>query len=1482
MIKNPDQLARKIARRSLDVKQKKRRRLFSVSARRMLRKAFGKRFMPFFDLYVQLRGVYYGEALPPEEGFSKTFRIYAKQIHRRLDRDESQRAVRDLLPQMVQILKRIDRQTKKSGFLFKDVIQRYAEFIKIVAADRDIFFVTKVLKYPGFVRFIKARPEEEELLRLKRDNPELYEAKKREQELRRKLDQRIEKEVEKSGYKPGRKPIHGRVVITGTDKVTGEELVFDRDGDVIPVDEFVSKLKQQDEEIKRLQQTRVFPNEKVLEDLRTFDMELVDKYAEFTEPTYQTLSDDEEKANSLTRIYPVIEIFGEMVVSEGRYKGFVLSDLVNTAGRMIEGTAYEFDHKTGRRTKLEQRDDQGNLKVPLGQNREPYLTRDGDQLHLSIPSTHDEMTEIRRAVRAISKVSEGVTYIDGTANQTFRIDPEEFISVRNALRSFSMSEGATTMIEEYFEELTKAELAIKKENLVDYTTKELGGFKEDSYDLYTKQKESLAWLDSRGGNGLIALETGVGKCVRGDTLILTDRGLVPISEMNPGVTTPDTDVPVKGWKVFLDGDWVDVSRFYYGGHKPTRKLTTRHGFELEGSLVHPVLTRRKDGEAFVKLPDLREGDYICIERRETEFPQEEPKLNIPDINDFGSNAVEYEVRDTLTPDLSRLFAYIVGEGCTSPSITKGFQLSQCPTKNPEVLEDIVNLLASELGWEYGNKDLVKDFFVNSVFLRKYLESNDFGMCISKGKRVPSCIFNATKESARQFLRGMFEGEGTVSDGSKVEFYSASKELTQGIQQLLLRFGIISNLSEKVVKGYEHNQYWRLLVSGTDCHLFQQRIGFVSERKNSKLEEVLSDNKNPNLDVIPFINDLIQEMRSSIFDIVGGSKNKYGGFANFLGDNLRGKIQHIKHGRRNATYSMLNDLLHKMEELNLTHLSSYQDGMDIYNHRYFYDKIVTLENDYNVVMDIEVDHPDHYFVGNGIINHNTLTSIGYIQDLTRKGLLDGENDKVLYVCPAKLKGNLQADAKDWIEDMDVFDANVEYMSYTKLSQSPLDILDQYVAVIFDEAQKLKNVGTTKRGKIVNRPHPRKVLMTASPMEKDPKEVFNLACIANNIDLRSREGRRLRRNFEKRFCEKIGSRVVGVKNDPEAQKQLRIWIKQNLFHGGKQDVEEVTLPHLRRSTKSLTMDREVEEMYREITDSMKFEMEGLVRLFRDKNQNARSPRITGAMQKFKKKMVALTNLSNMPDLMIPGATNPKIEESANIIEERIESRGKTLMFTSSPDFASYTAKELSLKFPGTLHVSGLSKKIEVWRTGELVETYTERVYRDPEPDGPKVPSSGWAKHVMDTYVKTNHNVVSCTLTDSYAAGQNLQEFDTVVQLDRAANSEIQKQRVSRAYRNGQKKSVKEYTLDTVYSEPENSDDRTFDEIKRYIQDMEEELFEKVVVESQKEILGEDYFAIQNVTSDFVKADKKSLEMLMSPYMDDLRGLYEDDLQFARPRE
>ena len=53
------------------------------------------------------------------------------------------------------------------------------------------------------------------------------------------------------------------------------------------------------------------------------------------------------------------------------------------------------------------------------------------------------------------------------------------------------------------------------------------------------------------------------------------------------------------------------------------------------------------------------------------------------------------------------------------------------------------------------------------------------------------------------------------------------------------------------------------------------------------------------------------------------------------------------------------------------------------------------------------------------------------------------------------------------------------------------------------------------KIASRPHPRKIFLTASPMEKRPSEVYTLAALANVENTISSSGtlQRLRRNQSK---------------------------------------------------------------------------------------------------------------------------------------------------------------------------------------------------------------------------------------------------------------------------------------------------------------------------------------------------------------------------------
>lgn len=979
-------------------------RLFSGALENDLLRVFGPRLLPFFELYKLLYAEYHGEGSgPPEEGWRETFRSMALMILWHLVRKKSQAAFKAHLQQLVQLFGRVDRSGIKGGFLIAEVIDHYVAMIDIAAKDRDVFLIQKELKYPGFVRFTRASGDQEKLLRLERDNPELAEIVKKEKEISRQLDERIEQSVRRGGLTPGRMSIRGKVVVTGTDPGTGEVVVYDRDGEVLSVEEFTKKLEAGRRATKNLR--RIHPEN--LEELKAYPAELVDKFTEEgADPEYVALTDDNAKQNELTRVFPVVEIFGEKVICEGRFKGFSLPEMVNHVGRMIEGAGYDYDPKLGRPIKIETRGKRGEVQVTLHNNREPYITRDGGELYLKIPSTR-EYTRMRGAMRELSKVSPNIRYDEKSRNAVYRFTPDEFAAVRHALKSVALSKSAMDMVKDYFANVAKSELAVQTENLKSYSTKELGGFRHEKFDLYTKQKQSLAWLESRGGNGLVALDTGLGK--------------------------------------------------------------------------------------------------------------------------------------------------------------------------------------------------------------------------------------------------------------------------------------------------------------------------------------------------------------------------------------------------------------------------------------------------------------------------TSVALAYIQNMRRDGLLDSPGKRVLYVCPAKLKGNLLAEAMNMTVDPDKFLEGVDEMSYAELSRAPLNLLDQYEAVIFDEAQHLKNVGNTRRGAIVNRPHPRKVLMTASPMERDPLEVRKLAAIANNEDMNSREGREEIKMFERRYCVKIGSRTVGVSDNPETQKSLRTWVKQNLFYADKQDVEEVVLPQLRRQTKSLVMPPAMESGYRERAAGIKAQLEGLTRLYRDRDSKAGRAEITGAFVKLRKEITALQRFSNMPDEAMPWLANPKIESAAEIIAERVEGAGRTLLWASSGDFADYSARNLSLKYPGTKHASGLSDRINVWRSGKILDTYRRKRYID-EDSGGEVPEDMWAKHVMDTFIKADNSVVSCTLTDSYATGQNLQQFDTVIHLERPANSEIAQQRTARAYRNGQQQSVHEYTLDAVYGDVEG--EASIDEIQRYIQQMEEDLFDQVVSQSQREHLGEEFFSMPQIPASFFDTERKTLEMLMSPYMKDVR--------------
>ena len=476
-------------------------------------------------------------------------------------------------------------------------------------------------------------------------------------------------------------------------------------------------------------------------------------------------------------------------------------------------------------------------------------------------------------------------------------------------------------------------------------------------------------------------DTGLGKCVTEDTLLWTDQGLLPIAALAPKPMVqlvPGTFYkPAFPVKVWTGNKWAEVKRFYYDGLRATKKVKTRSGLSVEGSHRHPLNVRGTKGEGWRRLLEVQEGDFLLVDRQAPEWP-EDPCITFHQT--FATNAKRYTLPSRMSPQFARLLGYIVAEGHSPDQYT--MTVTQ---HDPEAHADIRGLFRQVFGWG-GNKNNAKrdiSIEVTSVQIRSFLETCGIGPALSADKRVPPLVMRASRESVTGFLRGFFEGEGHAIEGSGVDVSSASKRLLRELHLLLLRLGIVSVLKPKKVKGRDHT-YWRLTIFGEDARLFAERVGFVTRRKQDALNLVLEKVGNPNHDVVPHACEMVEALRTGIYARCGRHGYKGGGISKRWGSTFYNTLGHIRAGRRNPTYKFLNQMLRVGADVGVPENHPAMCAVRaVCSQHAFYDPVVSVENGYAEVMDIEVDDPEHCFVGNGLVNHNTLETIGALCVLWEK-------------------------------------------------------------------------------------------------------------------------------------------------------------------------------------------------------------------------------------------------------------------------------------------------------------------------------------------------------------------------------------------------------------------------------------------------------------------------------------------------------------------
>ena len=454
-------------------------------------------------------------------------------------------------------------------------------------------------------------------------------------------------------------------------------------------------------------------------------------------------------------------------------------------------------------------------------------------------------------------------------------------------------------------------------------------------------------------------------CITGDTLVVTEKGLLPIKQISENAKE---DIKIK----ILSKDKIvnEATKWFDSGEHPTLKITTRNGFALQGTGNHPILTWTKDssnGEPSFRwklLEEIKEGDVAVIDRTpdalwpEKSFPLQtyEPHPKNPRI--------EKKIFPTeLTDDLASILGALLSEGtikehelefCNSDSAWIEDFKSRWHKTFPDCRLHHFHRPPSS----YGKKPY-ETFEIHSHYVIEFLRNIGLVPGKSKTKRIPFAVLQSSETAAAAFLRAYFEGDGSISSSGEkmieLSCCSVSEELIQDLQTLLLRFGIVGTKRFDLYRN-THKLYIRGLKNYI---LFREKIGFVSERKKQKLEEAIArlHKDYSQNDFVPFISTFTRA------NVVRGNRT-------FITHHNFDRYAPMEKNHTLVIEAIQSDVRPFMRLL----------FEKLLEQNYLFDPILKIEKKgVERVYSIRVDSECHSFVANGFVNHNTECRLSRIAE-----------------------------------------------------------------------------------------------------------------------------------------------------------------------------------------------------------------------------------------------------------------------------------------------------------------------------------------------------------------------------------------------------------------------------------------------------------------------------------------------------------------------
>lgn len=445
----------------------------------------------------------------------------------------------------------------------------------------------------------------------------------------------------------------------------------------------------------------------------------------------------------------------------------------------------------------------------------------------------------------------------------------------------------------------------------------------------------------------------VSGCVSPTTIVLTNCGLRQIGDLCPeNYRQEKKKIPFT--KSIMGKDKLNsTSHYWCNGVSNNYKITTRFGYNLEGSDIHPILIMDEDGlMKWKKTPELKKEDYVCLRLNAGFGNSKGVKIENFKHNKRSRNKIKID--EYLNKDWCYFLGLWIADGSFDKS-KSGFTITK---QNNRIREFVLSGFNGTQFKVRKNDEIKMDF--SSVELKTLFDIVGCDIKTAKYKTIPKKIFESNEIDIKYFLQGLFDGDGCFYVNKKgepqINLSSISKDLISQVQVVLLHFGICSSvynrgisISKKVIG---KNDLYALNITGCDVKLFMDKIGFRFSNKEKNFKEVVEERSDYRK--IPYQSTIFKKIRKEKKRVKRGE--------------LKGKLQSQAIYNKLSSKKVLKESLQFFIDNGAS--GEYTDiaKKNILND-YIFLPIRNIEKTKGYTVDFIIPE-DHTFLSNGIVSHNT--------------------------------------------------------------------------------------------------------------------------------------------------------------------------------------------------------------------------------------------------------------------------------------------------------------------------------------------------------------------------------------------------------------------------------------------------------------------------------------------------------------------------------